>query len=206
MPQKCINIDCTKIPSFNLPNKTETLYCFEHKKENMIDIKSKRCINIDCTKIPSFNLPNETNALYCSKHKKENMIDIKHKKCINEGCQKRPTFNLSSETNALYTHDFIKFTTIKDTTIKDTTTNSATDSNNLFDIPNFDNIINDRSFTYIPRLWFNFDKCVDSGLHYDKQDSILYVLTGRKKVLLSHPQFLQYIYLDGIQSLPLTTY
>ena len=100
----------------------------------------------------------------------------------------------------------IKDTTIKDTTIKDTTINGANDSNNLFDIPNFDNIINDISFTYIPRLWFNFDKRVDSGLHYDKQDSILYVLTGRKKVLLSHPQFLQYIYLDGIQSLPLTTY
>lgn len=73
---------------------------------------------------------------------------------------------------------------------------------NLFNIPNFDNIVNDVSFTYTPRLWFNFDKPVDSGLHYDKIDSILYVLTGRKKVLLSHPQFLQYIYLGILPIIP----
>jgi hypothetical protein len=72
---------------------------------------------------------------------------------------------------------------------------------NLFDIPNFDNIINDVSFSYTPRLWFNFDKPIDSGLHYDKADTILYVLTGKKKVLLSHPQFLQYIYLDKLHGI-----
>jgi hypothetical protein len=86
----------------------------------------------------------------------------------------------------------------QDITIYDETN----DFYNLFNIPNFDNIVNDMSFTYTPRLWFNFDKPVDSGLHYDKIDSILYVLTGRKKVLLSHPQFLQYIYLDILPSIP----
>lgn len=69
---------------------------------------------------------------------------------------------------------------------------------NVLTIPNFDNIINDISFSYIPRLWFNFDKPVDSGLHYDDVNSILYVLTGRKKVLLAHPSHNSYIYLTNI--------
>jgi hypothetical protein len=37
--KKCIFDKCSKIPSFNLPTETKAIYCKEHKKENMIDIK-----------------------------------------------------------------------------------------------------------------------------------------------------------------------
>jgi len=89
-------------PAFNLPSETKALYCFEHKKENMIDIISKRCIQVGCMKQPTFNLPSESKTLYCFEHKKENMIDIKNKRCIQEGCMILPTFNLPSESKALY--------------------------------------------------------------------------------------------------------
>lgn len=69
---------------------------------------------------------------------------------------------------------------------------------NILTIPNFDNIVNEVSFSYIPRLWFNFDKPIDSGLHFDDTDSILYVLSGRKKVLLSHHSYNSYIYIKDM--------
>lgn len=69
---------------------------------------------------------------------------------------------------------------------------------NLLTIPNFDNIVNDETFAYISRVWFNFDKPVDSGLHFDPIDNILYVLTGRKRVLLAHPEYNQYVYISEL--------
>ena len=69
---------------------------------------------------------------------------------------------------------------------------------NLLNIPNFDNIVNDGTFAYTSKVWFNFDKPVDSGLHHDGVDNILYVLTGRKKVLLAHPVYNQYIYITDL--------
>jgi hypothetical protein len=73
---------------------------------------------------------------------------------------------------------------------------------NLLTIPNFDNIVNDTTFSYTSKLWFNFDKPVDSGLHADNTDNILYVLTGRKRVLLAHPMYNKYIYLSKLPTIP----
>jgi hypothetical protein len=53
--QRCIE-NCKKNPCFNLPSESKALYCFEHKKENMIDVKNKKCIFKDCQKQPAFNL------------------------------------------------------------------------------------------------------------------------------------------------------
>ena len=81
-------------------------------------------------------------------------------------------------------------------------TTNFIDSNNtitnLLTIPNFDNIVNDETFFYTSRAWFNFHKPVDSGLHFDGIDNILYVLTGRKRVLLAHPMYNQYVYIKDL--------
>ena len=69
---------------------------------------------------------------------------------------------------------------------------------NLLTMPNFDNIVNDDTFFYTSRAWFNFHKPVDSGLHFDGNDNILYVLTGKKKVLLAHPEYNQYAYISEL--------
>jgi len=99
---KCVFKDCYKRPTFNLPDQKRPLYCSEHKKENMIDIKSKRCIHNGCMKRPTFNSPDQIIPLYCFKHKNENMINVISKKCIYNYCIKQPAFNLPSETKALY--------------------------------------------------------------------------------------------------------
>ena len=76
---KCIDKNCMKRASFNILCETNALYCSNHKKENMINIKSKRCTEDCCMKMPTFNLPSKSSALYCLEHKKDNMINIKHK-------------------------------------------------------------------------------------------------------------------------------
>ena len=76
MVRRCIHDNCNKQPTFNLPTETKAIYCSEHKKPGMIDIKSKRCIHENCNIRPNFNLPDETKAIYCTEHKKPGMIDI----------------------------------------------------------------------------------------------------------------------------------
>jgi Holliday junction resolvase len=102
MVKTCIFENCKKIPSFNYENEKQAIYCSEHKKENMIDVKHKTCIFENCKKIPSFNYENEKQAIYCSEHKKENMIDVKHKTCIFENCKKIPIFNYENEKQGIY--------------------------------------------------------------------------------------------------------
>jgi hypothetical protein len=91
-------LECTKIPVFNLEGETKALYCGTHKKDGMVNVKSKRCL--DCSKRPLFNLEGETIALYCGTHKKDGMVNVKSKRCIE--CSKQPVFNLEGETIALY--------------------------------------------------------------------------------------------------------
>ena len=100
MPLKCFHNCCNKIPIFNILSEKKDIYCIEHKKENIINIKDKKCIYENCNKIPNFNLPSELKGIYCAEHKTENMINVISKKCIYNGCNKQPTFNLSSEKKA----------------------------------------------------------------------------------------------------------
>ena len=97
MPKKCIHENCLKIPVFNLPSENTGIYCFEHKKENMIDVKSKRCIHENCLKRPNFNLPSENTGIYCFEHKKEHMINVKNINCQYEKCKERAIYGLKDE-------------------------------------------------------------------------------------------------------------
>lgn len=74
MVAKCKEENCNKSPAFNYINEKERLYCKEHKKGNMVDIKTKKCLFKDCKKQPSCNFENESKAIYCFEHKKENII------------------------------------------------------------------------------------------------------------------------------------
>jgi hypothetical protein len=98
--KKCIEYNCLKVPYYNLPTEKSGLYCVNHKKENMINIRNNKCI--DCNKYPYFNVPSEKKPLYCREHKKEGMIDVKHKKCMEDNCLKHPSFNVPSERKGLY--------------------------------------------------------------------------------------------------------
>ena len=98
----CAEEGCLVIPCFNLPGETKGLYCFTHKKEDMICVTVKTCAHEGCLIRPNFNLPGQTKGLYCSEHKKDDMIDVKNKTCLHEGCKKQPYFNLPGETKGLY--------------------------------------------------------------------------------------------------------
>ena len=50
------------------------MYCYEHKKENMIDVKSKK----NCKKQPVFNYEGNNTGIYCFKHKKGLMLLVKN--------------------------------------------------------------------------------------------------------------------------------
>ena len=99
----CCEDGCNKQPNFNDKGQTRPLYCGDHKKDNMIDVKNKRCCEDGCNKQPAFNEEGQTTGLYCSVHKKENMIDVLNKRrCCQDGCKKRPYFNEEGQTIGLY--------------------------------------------------------------------------------------------------------
>lgn len=58
MVQKCKEENCNKHPSYNFSTETSRLYCNEHKKNGMVNIKKpKECKEENCNKQPCFNLP-----------------------------------------------------------------------------------------------------------------------------------------------------
>ena len=94
----CIHPECNVRPVFNVEGQTRALYCSQHKKDGMIDVKHKTCL--ECNVIPNFNVEGQTRALYCSQHKKDGMVNVISKTCLE--CNKQPTFNVEGQTRALY--------------------------------------------------------------------------------------------------------
>ena len=137
---KCLEENCNKQPHFNLPNKKDGIYCKEHSKANMIDVKSKRCLYENCNKQPNFNLPDKKEGIYCKEHKKENMIDIIHKRCLEEKCNKLPSCNFENEKNGIYCSEHKKENMID---VK----NKSCQHENCNKIPNF-NLPNEKYGIY----------------------------------------------------------
>ena len=50
----------------------------------------------------------------------------------------------------------------------------------------------------MPTLWINLDKRVNSGLHYDGTNRVLYVVEGSKKVILAHPSQKKNLYIENM--------
>jgi len=98
--QKCIHEGCKTQPTYNNDGDTKGLYCSEHKKDGMVNVKDNTCIHEGCKTRPTFNKEGEKRPLYCSDHKKEGMINVINKTCIE--CKKQPTYNNDGETKALY--------------------------------------------------------------------------------------------------------
>ena len=95
----CKEKNCMKLAIYNYIREKKALYCYEHKKERMVDVKyQKKCL--DCNKSSSYNYEGEKKRLYCNEHKKERMVNVKDKTCLD--CKKRPVYNYEGEKNALY--------------------------------------------------------------------------------------------------------
>jgi hypothetical protein len=65
---------------------------------------------------------------------------------------------------------------------------------------NLENFINDikNKVNYTSNIWINFDKSIDSGLHFDAHDNILINFIGKKKILLAHPNYRRYMYFKNL--------
>lgn len=105
---KCIfNDNCEAFALYNIKNENTPLYCKEHKKYNMIDVKNEHCIFENCQKYKIYAYENEK-RLYCKDHKKDNMIDVATKRCKIEGCELTASFNMEQYKNPLYCSEHMK--------------------------------------------------------------------------------------------------
>ena len=95
MVVKCL---CGKQSVFGLVGDKKALYCAKCKKDNMVDIKSKRCV---CKKhIPYFGLIGDKKPTHCSECRTSDMVDIKNKKCK---CKKHiPLYGLIGDEKPMY--------------------------------------------------------------------------------------------------------
>jgi hypothetical protein len=95
--KRCEESGCKKVsPVFDYPNG-KGKYCFEHRKDGMIDIKIKICNTDNCKKSVGYDYPGGTGQC-CAEHKKDGMIDIKHPKCKESGCNIiNPLFNYPNQ-------------------------------------------------------------------------------------------------------------
>jgi len=87
--------DCKKVAAYGYDYK-KALSCSLHKKEDMVNVISKRCEHEDCRKMPTFALPGEK-AKTCKEHSLLGYINVKDRKCIAKGCLKRPCYGLEGQ-------------------------------------------------------------------------------------------------------------
>lgn len=86
----CRQPGCGKRANFGYEKK-KSLYCADHKLDDMMDVIHKKCASAGCDTLPYFGFKAGP-ADYCSKHKLEGMIDVIHKRCIHSGCMLSPSF------------------------------------------------------------------------------------------------------------------
>ena len=51
----CIYDWCKTRPIYNNEGETKALYCSEHKKDGMVNVKNMTCIHEGCKKQPTYN-------------------------------------------------------------------------------------------------------------------------------------------------------
>jgi hypothetical protein len=95
-------LECDKRAMYNLPGKTGGIYCINHKKDGMINVKGKRCEfiynnGIRCYTIPIYNKDGEQKGKFCIEHKEPDMVNVVGKRCETEGCKCIAQFNMNGE-------------------------------------------------------------------------------------------------------------
>lgn len=100
--QLCHEGNCKFSPNYNYESEKTAIYCSEHKKIDMIDIKHKKCCYADCKKQSTYNYENKITPIYCFSHKTDGMINIKTNTCIEINCKIIPVFNFELEKTAIY--------------------------------------------------------------------------------------------------------
>jgi hypothetical protein len=88
----CKEKDCETRPSFNISTETVGMYCFEHKKKNMINVESIGCNHPKCIENKIYGFKNKK-PQFCFNHKEKDMINlILENKCSVLSCEKEHEF------------------------------------------------------------------------------------------------------------------
>lgn len=96
MPTWCKFPKCTRQSYYNYEEETTALFCSNHKKDDMINVKAYRCIV--CNKTASYSLTGHR-ATHCSTHKLDNMKCVRYQPiCEYDGCKKWASYNFEGET------------------------------------------------------------------------------------------------------------
>ena len=72
---ECVHPCCVNKANYNFKGFNTGMYCYQHKKYNMINYTIKRCNHNKCYNIPFFNYKYSKIPLYCRYHKKDNMVN-----------------------------------------------------------------------------------------------------------------------------------
>lgn len=85
--------------SHRVVNLKEELYS-EHKKDRMVDVRSKRCRHAGCTEGSSYGVygvygaDGSTKREFCSAHMNDGMVYVISKRCNPQGYTRQPSFGV----------------------------------------------------------------------------------------------------------------
>lgn len=102
--QLCQEDNCIVFSCYNYDGETKSIFCFQHKKDEMVDIKNKNkfCQHINCETRATFNYENEKNGKFCKIHKLDKMANVLDKYCEYTDCKVRPSYNYTHENKAKF--------------------------------------------------------------------------------------------------------
>lgn len=97
----CQYPDCpSAIAWFNYPGSYPGLYCREHKKLGMVNVRFEICTQPGCQAKASFNYPNQRKGTLCEIHKLPKMVKLlQDNRCRYGTCRKRALFNYTDQDN-----------------------------------------------------------------------------------------------------------
>ena len=95
---KCTEKDCKLVPIYGYLNKKE-LYCYLHKKYDMIDVKHKKCEK--CNLRALYGKPGNS-LIFCTNHKEEGMMKYSNSKC--KACRKTALYGIKDKAIYCETH------------------------------------------------------------------------------------------------------
>lgn len=75
----------------------KVIYCKDHIKEDMFDVKNPKCEECTKEKINKQATFGYNSATHCVKHKSDDMIDLKHGSVLCEDCTKRATYGIKEK-------------------------------------------------------------------------------------------------------------
>jgi hypothetical protein len=103
----CSNEGCNIQAGFNYETEQIPIYCFTHKKNDMINIKNKNisCVYENCKTRANYNVKGNKVPLYCTNHKTNEMINVTHSFCKFNNCSIIPAYNYENEKNGIFCFD-----------------------------------------------------------------------------------------------------